>query len=60
MTFAGLKLGGDGARREVLERRDELEDVVHHAVHAADVVDLPIPEGVGGDVGAFVRDPASG
>ena len=44
-----------GARWVVLERRGELEDVVHHAVHASHVVDLPIPEGIGRDVGPFVR-----
>ena len=45
----------DGARRVVLERRGELEDVVHHAVHASYVVDLPIPEGVGRDVRTLER-----
>ena len=44
-----------GARRVVLERRGELEDVVHHAVHASHVVNLPIPESIGRNVGTFVR-----
>ena len=55
MMFAGLKLGGKERGGNSLNVVDEGEDVVHHAVHAADVVDLPIPEGVGGDVGPFER-----
>src|ERR1700753_3365050 len=41
------------ARREILERPYELEDVIHGSVYPADLVELPIPEGVRGDIGAL-------
>ena len=50
-----VKARRGGARWIVLERRGELEDVVHHAVHASHVVDLPIPESIRRNVGTFVR-----
>src|SRR5262245_58950971 len=43
------------AWREVLETRRELEDLVDHPLHVLNVVHLPIPERVGGNVGAFER-----
>src|SRR3954469_25206832 len=43
----------EGAWRKLLESQRKLEDVVHRAVYLPDMVDLPIPEGVGRDVGPF-------
>ncbi len=50
----GVERRREGARREILERRRELEDLVHHPVGGPDVVELPIPEGVGRDVRPLV------
>ena len=43
MMFAGLKLGGNERGGKSLNVASELEDFVHHAVHAADVVDVANP-----------------
>ena len=42
-------------RREVLEGRHELEDFIHHSVSSADVVEVPVPVRVGGDVRPLKR-----
>src|SRR6185369_14199721 len=42
--------GRERARRKLLERQRELEDVVHRAVYLPDMIDLPVPEGVRRDV----------
>ena len=55
MTLAGLKLGGTERGVYSCEGRGELEDFFHYAVHASDVVDLPIPEGIRGEVRTFER-----
>src|SRR3984957_14193955 len=50
-----VEAGRERAWRKVLERRHELEDLLHHPVGRADVVELPVPEGVGGEVGSLKR-----
>ena len=55
MIVAGLKLGGNERGGNSLNVAANCEDLVHHAVHAADVVQLPVPEGVRRDVGPLER-----
>jgi len=43
------------AWRKLLEGHHEGADVVHGAIDLPDVVELPVPEGVGRDVGALER-----
>ncbi len=42
-------------RRKILEGHDEGADVVHRAVDLPDMVELPVPECVRGDVGPLER-----
>ena len=45
----------EGAWRELVEGPHELEDLVHHPVGAANMVDTPVPEDVGGEFGPIRR-----
>ena len=53
--LAGTKLGGNERGGNSLKRHHERADVVHRAVDLPDMVELPVPEGIGRDVGPFER-----
>ena len=55
MMFVGLKLGGNERGGKSLNVITNCADVVHRAVDLADVVQLPVPEGVGRNVGPLER-----
>jgi len=42
-------------RRKLVERFGEPEHLVHRAIHGTDLVELPVPEGVGRNVGSLER-----